>query len=130
MLLVFFFKQETAYEVRTSVWSSDVCSSYLGRRRRLVRDGWEIQTRIAAVARLAQLVRRPPALRRAVEFEPVEPFRVDVAEKVRGRDRRALVLDPQRDRAVVGNERDIGPRVGGGRGGDGRRNRGHRRGQD
>src|SRR3546814_1564937 len=29
----FFFKQKTAYEMRTSDWSSDVCSSDLGQRR-------------------------------------------------------------------------------------------------
>src|SRR3546814_7080940 len=32
MLLVFFFKQKTAYELRISDWSSDVCSSDLFRR--------------------------------------------------------------------------------------------------
>src|SRR3546814_11354304 len=31
MLLFFFFKQKTAYEMRISDWSSDVCSSDLGR---------------------------------------------------------------------------------------------------
>src|SRR3546814_8707665 len=43
---VFFFKQKTAYEVRISDWSSDVCSSDLrprgrrrGRRRRPRRGG-------------------------------------------------------------------------------------------
>src|SRR3546814_20286175 len=30
MLFVFFFKQKTAYEMRISDWSSDVCSSDLG----------------------------------------------------------------------------------------------------
>src|SRR3546814_5986963 len=30
----FFFKQKTAYEMRISDWSSDVCSSDLGRARR------------------------------------------------------------------------------------------------
>src|SRR3546814_4864917 len=30
MLVFFFFKQKTAYEVRISDWSSDVCSSDLG----------------------------------------------------------------------------------------------------
>src|SRR3546814_9360729 len=30
MLYVFFFKQKTAYEMRISDWSSDVCSSDLG----------------------------------------------------------------------------------------------------
>src|SRR3546814_6617069 len=32
--LVFFFKQKTAYEMRISDWSSDVCSSDLGQNRR------------------------------------------------------------------------------------------------
>src|SRR3546814_1923143 len=30
MCIVFFFKQKTAYEMRISDWSSDVCSSDLG----------------------------------------------------------------------------------------------------
>src|SRR3546814_20470460 len=34
-MLFFFFKQKTAYEVRISDWSSDVCSSDRERRRRL-----------------------------------------------------------------------------------------------
>src|SRR3546814_8737369 len=32
MWFFFFFKQKTAYEMRISDWSSDVCSSDLGRR--------------------------------------------------------------------------------------------------
>src|SRR3546814_10494602 len=32
MLFFFFFKQKTAYEMRISDWSSDVCSSDLDRR--------------------------------------------------------------------------------------------------
>src|SRR3546814_2162398 len=32
MILVFFFKQKTAYEMRISYWSSDVCSSDLARQ--------------------------------------------------------------------------------------------------
>src|SRR3546814_18186846 len=32
---IFFFKQKTAYEMRISDWSSDVCSSDLSRRRRI-----------------------------------------------------------------------------------------------
>src|SRR3546814_2070113 len=31
MIFIFFFKQKTAYEMRISDWSSDVCSSDLGR---------------------------------------------------------------------------------------------------
>src|SRR3546814_9977929 len=34
MIVVFFFKQKTAYEMRISDWSSDVCSSDLERSRR------------------------------------------------------------------------------------------------
>src|SRR3546814_7397351 len=34
----FFFKQKTAYEMRISDWSSDVCSSDLGDGRRGARD--------------------------------------------------------------------------------------------
>src|SRR3546814_7127699 len=33
---VFFFKQKTAYEMRISDWSSDVCSSDLGRWRQVL----------------------------------------------------------------------------------------------
>src|SRR3546814_4397236 len=33
VLYFFFFKQKTAYDVRISDWSSDVCSSDLARRR-------------------------------------------------------------------------------------------------
>src|SRR3546814_9497458 len=34
LFIVFFFKQKTAYEVRISDWSSDVCSSDLSSRRK------------------------------------------------------------------------------------------------
>src|SRR3546814_14275643 len=37
VVCVFFFKQKTAYEMRISDWSSDVCSSDLGWRKR--KDG-------------------------------------------------------------------------------------------
>src|SRR3546814_9143922 len=36
-IYVFFFKQKTAYEMRISDWSSDVCSSDLGSRLRQAR---------------------------------------------------------------------------------------------
>src|SRR3546814_4256511 len=38
MLFFFFFKQKTAYELRISDWSSDVCSSDLLRRSRTSRS--------------------------------------------------------------------------------------------
>src|SRR3546814_3306542 len=37
MFFVFFFKQKTAYEMRISDWSSDVCSSDLSMARHLLR---------------------------------------------------------------------------------------------
>src|SRR3546814_1573093 len=37
-LCFFFFKQKTAYEMRISDWSSDVCSSDLGRQLVVRRD--------------------------------------------------------------------------------------------
>src|SRR3546814_6198327 len=40
--LFFFFKQKTAYEMRISDWSSDVCSSDLGIARRYAREGAKV----------------------------------------------------------------------------------------
>src|SRR3546814_9172968 len=43
--MYFFFKQKTAYEMRISDWSSDVCSSDLladERQRRFVQQGWNL----------------------------------------------------------------------------------------
>src|SRR3546814_8620598 len=39
-LLFFFFKQKTAYEMRISDWSSDVCSSDLGISRTVELNGF------------------------------------------------------------------------------------------
>src|SRR3546814_16960997 len=52
----FFFKQKTAYEMRISDWSSDVCSSDLDpHQRRLIGDVAEV---------LARQIKRQPARRR------------------------------------------------------------------
>src|SRR3546814_3585180 len=45
VLFVFFFKQKTAYEMRISDWSSDVCSSDCTRRRPRPRHLWQGRTR-------------------------------------------------------------------------------------
>src|SRR3546814_4740507 len=42
MVVFFFFKQKTAYEMRISDWSSDVCSSDLRDLPRLVRELGEL----------------------------------------------------------------------------------------
>src|SRR3546814_18615245 len=39
LFLFFFFKQKTAYEMRISDWSSDVCSSDLSRMKHVGLDG-------------------------------------------------------------------------------------------
>src|SRR3546814_11497303 len=56
-LFIFFFKQKTAYEMRISDWSSDVCSSDLHRRVDVAVDrslggGGEIADLFGGVARL------------------------------------------------------------------------------
>src|SRR3546814_2077477 len=57
VLLFFFFKQKTAYEMRISDWSSDVCSSDLWHRSQ---NPWR-QTR--RQGRLRQAVANPPRVR-------------------------------------------------------------------
>src|SRR3546814_4569148 len=42
----FFFKQKTAYEMRISDWSSDVCSSDLGAERRALFDAGDIANQV------------------------------------------------------------------------------------
>src|SRR3546814_1745651 len=39
-VVFFFFKQKTAYEMRISDWSSDVCSSDLGKERSAILRRW------------------------------------------------------------------------------------------
>src|SRR3546814_3879990 len=56
-ILLFFFKQTPAYEIRISNWSSDVCSSDL--RRRVVR---RLRPGDALDGALAELLRMPGEL--------------------------------------------------------------------
>src|SRR3546814_4510422 len=61
----FFFKQKTAYEMRISDWSSDVCSSDLSRREWLFRQAMRLTDVAVAVSkaagqRLVELKSTPP----------------------------------------------------------------------
>src|SRR3546814_5731772 len=49
VFVLFFFKQNTAYEMRISDWSSDVCSSDLVRRRRGQHDQVNLVDRNAGI---------------------------------------------------------------------------------
>src|SRR3546814_1595100 len=53
VFLFFFFKQKTAYEMRISDWSSDVCSSDLQRQSRLVTADAHGRRAVATRLRLA-----------------------------------------------------------------------------
>src|SRR3546814_15184032 len=58
-MIFFFFKQKTAYEMRISDWSSDVCSSDLQKSRKRV---WEIAAAVwSAVAQRRLTYAEPPA---------------------------------------------------------------------
>src|SRR3546814_12365840 len=48
-LWCFFFKQKTAYEVRISDWSSDVCSSDLPTRSKAGSDSWDLTSLLIGV---------------------------------------------------------------------------------
>src|SRR3546814_9425994 len=55
-LLIFFFKQKTAYEMRISDWSSDVCSSDLKLGFKQARELEQLPARIEALEmRIAEL---------------------------------------------------------------------------
>src|SRR3546814_6548687 len=56
----FFFKQKTAYEMRISDWSSDVCSSDLGARRDEAHAGLDHREQRGVLLRDAQAARLGP----------------------------------------------------------------------
>src|SRR3546814_5831834 len=73
--IYFFFKQKTAYEMRISVWSSDVCSSDL--RHHAPQAGADLLDRMLGLAPAGGLEARLPGL---VFEDPVtgEAARLDV----------------------------------------------------
>src|SRR3546814_20958115 len=122
----FFFKQKTAYEMRISDWSSDVCSSDLLARpmRRRVEQG--AAHRRAGQAQPEQMQRRGPAFSLTidrVEFLAIDAQILRLAEELFGFGRRKtpivgtqyqrLIVDDQpcaadlRQRAAAAEDRDI-----------------------
>src|SRR3546814_4599998 len=59
MVVFLFFKQKTAYEMRISDWSSDVCSSDLGQQRRVPPTAADRCQRPAPQAQVAFQLRNP-----------------------------------------------------------------------
>src|SRR3546814_18316089 len=74
MLLFFFFKQKTAYEMRISDWSSDVCSSDLGGLRGEFSGTlrWEVFAQYAKTKRTQDFV-NDVAYDRLFKAVPVTP---------------------------------------------------------
>src|SRR3546814_1455695 len=70
MLFLFFFKQKTAYEMRISDWSADVCSSDLDVRDRLERldDAAIVGGMDNRAGRMADEIEQPDRRALAVEF--------------------------------------------------------------
>src|SRR3546814_3456863 len=86
---VFFFKQNAAYEMRISDWSSDVCSSDLRAAYRGARD-----VELPAQVELDQMMARPRPLflehpydaQREIRLEAAGPWRVAFLDLMRRSD--------------------------------------------
>src|SRR3546814_1330672 len=64
---VFFFKQKTAYEMRISDWSSDVCSSDLAAGQAMVE---QVECRQGGRRRTTEFKHRPRGLREFAQLSP------------------------------------------------------------
>src|SRR3546814_5874188 len=97
--MVFFFKQKTAYEMRISDWSSDVCSSDLPHHV----SGRDLALEVG-VHRIAKVAR--------LRLRDGDPRRVAVEVDVGGADEGEIVLVGNRkDDAPVGVLEDVGKGV-------------------
>src|SRR3546814_3333292 len=88
--VVFFFKQKTAYEMRISDWSSDVCSSDLDGVRvnaiapgNILFEGGDWEARVAERPDAwGRWIKREVALRRFGKVEEIEIGRASCRERV------------------------------------------------
>src|SRR3546814_2405000 len=96
VVFIFFFKQKTAYEMRISDWSSDVCSSDLAEFRRVI-----LADLLRTLRDLHRVVEHGALARRDVGLAPVDRDLIG--------DHRVLLADPQdrpvRDHAVEALDR-------------------------
>src|SRR3546814_18560005 len=100
LFLVFFFKQKTAYEMRISDWSSDVCSS----------DLEDAAERLAADHQ--RMFRRAGAQHRVGDRHGVEEARADrgdvEGDAVRNAEQRLHLGGARRKRIIGSRGREIG----------------------
>src|SRR3546814_1381510 len=94
-LFIFFFKQKTAYEMRISDWSSDVCSSdlYGGVGLTFPFDTWPIE-RIEVLRGPASVIYGDGAIGGVVNVIPKKPTRGPVENELEatlGTDRKSVV---------------------------------------
>src|SRR3546814_7461250 len=75
--VIFFFKQKTAYEMRISDWSSDVCSSDLCRM-----GAWTRVEQDPNKARLDSLSKRLGEIKKSQEAETAQIGRASCRERV------------------------------------------------
>src|SRR3546814_7661157 len=95
-VVVFFFKQKTAYEMRISDWSSDVCSSDL--------DGSAFGQEAARRDHGRQsLPGRYPAARRFLSARPARPRQHRRRNDSAGADQRGIRQDEEGRRRAVGD---------------------------
>src|SRR3546814_10156714 len=114
-MLVFIFKQKTAYEMRISDWSSDVCSSDLrARRTPCLHDCAQLRTIVAArdVAGKARVVRQlgpPDQVRPAAKDRRTDDLGDDPAVAGAKQVGRSRAIGPIADRlALDAVERMVG----------------------
>src|SRR3546814_11244107 len=96
-LYFFFFKQKTAYEMRISDWSSDVCSSDL--QAYLTRTARNLLIERHRTWRRKGCVLYPLDETRDAAIQPDQEWRIQSAE-LRRAYRRALLAMPRRTRRI------------------------------
>src|SRR3546814_9085077 len=101
MCVLFFFKQKTAYEMRISDWSSDVCSSDLRRRT------------VAAAAGLQRPPRAAVRLLHAGHPDEHGGLHPGQSEPVRPGGARGAGRQPDRKSVVEGKTVSVGVDLGG-----------------